>query len=118
MSALPPMDAVAAGRFLAEQPYAKRFSLCLYNRKGGSTSVPVLSADEMVRLGRAVMTVLLADIVAPWISTRLGDDDLAAAIIKACDGVAPFKQTPIIVDLMSERREQALDVLRARAVAE
>jgi hypothetical protein len=118
MSTLPPMDATTAERVLAVQPYAQRFSLCLYNRKGGSTSVPVLSADEMVRLGRAVMTVLLADTVAPWVSSRLGDHDLAAAIIEACDGVAPFKQTPIIVDLMSARREQALEVLRAHAVAE
>lgn len=118
MGTLPSIDAVAARRFLAEQPYGKRFSLCLYNRKGGSTSVPVLSADEMVRLGRAVMTVLLADTVAPWVSTRLGDDDLAAAIIEACDGVAPFQQTPIIVDLLSARCEQALEVLRAHAMAE
>lgn len=118
MNTLPPMDVAAAERFLAEQPYAKRFSLCLYNRRGGSTSVPVLSVDELVRLGRVVMTVLLADTVAPWVRTQLGDDELAAAIIEACHGVAPFKQTPIIVDLMSARREQALEVLRAHAVAE
>ncbi|MDI6901559.1 MAG: hypothetical protein QMC79_07715 [Anaerosomatales bacterium] len=102
---------------MARQPYEARFHVSLIGRHGGFQSIPVLSAEEFVRVARELDPVFSADALAVWVAERLGDPELGEALREACLAEPAFHQAPAAHVLMAERlaeAEQALGLVPER----
>jgi len=107
MDALKPLTPEAAERFLARLPYEQRFHVSIVGKHGGFQSVPVLSAEEFVKVAAALKPVFSADALALWVSEQLGDVELASSLREACEAEPIFMQAPPAHALMSARVEEA-----------
>lgn len=107
MSALTPLTPGEAERFLARLPFEQRLHVSIVGKHGGFQSVPVLSAEEFVKVSQALAPVFALDALERWVSEELGDAELASALREACEAEPIFKQAQPAHALISARIVQA-----------
>lgn len=116
MAALEQMTPRAAERFLADQPYEDRFHVSLVGKHGGFQPVPVLSVSEFMKVTTGLDPVFSAEALAVWVTGRLGDAELGAAIRAECGDLPPFQRAPAACALVAGRLAQAESALSAAAL--
>ena len=111
MDALTPLTPEAAERFMARLPYEQRFHVSIVGKHGGFQSVPILSAEEFVKVTAALRPVFASEVLGRWVAERLGDGELGEAVRTACEEVPVFMQAAPAYELMSARLDEARAVL-------
>ncbi|MBN2404375.1 MAG: hypothetical protein JXE06_02205 [Coriobacteriia bacterium] len=105
------MTVAAAEMLRAEQPYEHRIHVSLVGKHGGFQPVPVLSASDFVKVTTGLNPVFSTDVLARWVTERLGDAELGEAIVAECKDLALFDQASVASKLVAERLAQANEVL-------